>query len=146
MTNPTDMTPAEELAQLRKEAALREEERQADEDARELEELRLDAKLSAEMGKRGIDYEIVNTPFGVWGVRKPDAKGLQQWDRAVDAKEVSNERLAGILRHYIVPEDKALDFHRVATDRPGIARGQGSVGMAFLALSGHVRFEGQKKY
>jgi len=90
----------------------------------------------------------VNTPFGVWGVRKPDAQGIAQYDKAGKAmveRGESADRVIGVLRHYIVPEDKMLDFHKVATERPGVVTGANSVGMAFMSLTGQVRFDAKKK-
>lgn len=144
MSTAETETPAEELARLRLEDAERERESLDEEQAFELEALRLVSQLSKELGKRGKDFEVVTTPFGVFGVKKPDAQGVAQWDKAI-AADASTDRLIMILRHYIVPEAKALEFHQVATDRPGIVKGQNSVGMAFLGLTGAVKFDAKKK-
>lgn len=139
------MNDADELATLRAEEQRRLEILQEDEDARELEELRLSSQLAKELGVRGKDFEIVNTTFGVFGVRKPDAQGIAQWDKAVSATPPSAERLIGILRHYVVPESKKLEFHAVASERPGIAMGSYSVAAAFQSLTGAGRFDAKKK-
>jgi hypothetical protein len=140
---PTPETPAEELKRLRQERAARDEQAQAEEDGRELEELRLDARLSGELGKRGKDYELVNTPFGVFGVRTPDSQGIAAWDRITGEKTINTDKLTTMLRHYVVPIEKQVEFHQVATDRPAVAH---RVGTAFAALLGSERLEGKKKF
>ncbi len=146
MTTQTSPNPSERLKALREEESQRQAQADAEEDARELEELELVSELS-KTGTRGKDFEVVNTPFGVWGVLKPDPRGIAAWDKAVSEKIISPDRLAGILRNYIAPPaSKAIEFHAVATERPGIVSGPGSVGVAFLSLTGAVRFDAKKKY
>src|SRR5580658_6785677 len=132
-------SPAEELRRLRANAAARQKVEEEENEARELAELRLVEELSlGGSRKRGVDFEVVNTQFGVFGVRVPDPRGIKQWDvatgSATDEDPVDPNRLAGILKHYIVPEKDQERFHLTATDRPGIVTGPTSVGAAFLAL------------
>ena len=143
--NPQPTVDVERLKALRAEEANRQANADLEEDALELEELELVSELS-KTGVRGKDFEVVNTQFGVFGVTKPDPRGIAAWDKAVSEKVISPDRLAGILRNYIVPTSKAIEFHGVATERPGIVSGPGSVGMAFLSLTGAVRFDSKKKY
>lgn len=140
-----DETPEEELARLRAEEHDRQEAEAKEEEARELEELRLVSTLSRE-GKRSVDFEVVNTPYGVFGVRKPDAQGIAQFDKAVAVENPSVVKIIGILRNYILPTSKALEFHKIAQERPGIATGENSVATAFRALTGATRYKGKKNY
>lgn len=138
-------SPAEELKKLRDEEAKAEETREAEEQARELEELRLASRLRGELGVRGKDFEVVNTPYIVFGVRKPDAQGIAQINKAVDEKTPNVDRIIGILRNYIVPDEKKNEFHLVAAERPGVATGANSAMAAFLGLAGAIRFDAKKK-
>jgi|HubBroStandDraft_6_1064221.scaffolds.fasta_scaffold525160_3 hypothetical protein len=145
MNTQTAPVDVERLRALRLEESLRQESADREEDSRELEELELVSELS-KTGVRGKDFEVVNTQFGVFGVTKPDARGIAAWDKAVSEKVISPDRLAGILRNYILPTSKAIEFHAIATERPGIVSGPGSLGVAFLSLTGALRFDSKKKY
>jgi hypothetical protein len=133
---------AERLKELRKREAARQEVAQAEDDARELQELELVERLEADgLGVRGKGFEVVNTPFGVFGIKKPDARGMAAWDKA-SGSGANSDRLTGILRNYIVPESDAMRFHAVCSDTPGVTQ---VVAAAFLFLSGNVRFEQKKR-
>ena len=144
MTEAQALSPEEELAKLRKSREARDAAAEADDQALELEELRLDEQLSA-AGKRGKDYEIVATDYGVFGVKTPDTKGIDAWDRLTkkDSSELTGDKVVAILRHYIVPPERVNDFHRVATERPMIAN---RVGLAFVSLMGAKHIESKKKF
>jgi hypothetical protein len=133
-------TSEERLKALREREAARLEALQAEEDARELEELELAESLSS-LGVRGKDFEVVNTPFGVFGIKKPDARGIAAWDKA-SGTNANTDKLTVILRSYIVPEVDKLKFHQVCTERPGVTS---IVAAAFLSLVGVVRFEQKKR-
>src|SRR5271156_709848 len=108
-------TAADLLTLLRAEKAKRDEVSEAEEDARELEELKLDSELSSQGLKRGKDYEIANTPFGVFGVKRPDPQGFKAWEKATSATPVDTDRLAGVLKNYILPPGpKQNEFHLAA--------------------------------
>lgn len=134
---------ADKLARLRKEKAKRDAEAEAEAEARELAELELDSKLS-ETGKRGRDYEILSTAFGVFALALPDAGGIAQFNKATkDANALDADRIAGILRHYVVPESQKIEFHRICTERPDVAfRAAGLV----RALLGSEALDSKKKF
>lgn len=63
---------ANRIEELKKRKAEREEKLRQEAEARELEELELEDKLSSEIGVRGKDFEIINTDIGLFAVKKPD--------------------------------------------------------------------------
>lgn len=135
-----------ELEQLEQRDAEREKTAEKAAQARRLDELRLVEQLRGQLGgERGQAFEVVNTPWGVWGVRKPDSRGLQAFDREMKKDESDPVKLVEILRHYIVPEDRKLAFHAVGSERDGVVLASNSVGMAFLSLAGRARFDAKKK-
>jgi hypothetical protein len=142
----TPLTPEEQeqLAALKKARATREAEEQAEAERLEFEELRLDEELAGKLGKRGKDYEILSTEFGVFALKRPDTKGLEAWRRATkDPDAITEDKLAMVLRHYIVPAERANDFHLATTERPEIATRMAHV---FRALMGAKHLESKKKY
>lgn len=135
------------LAALRAKRSLRDREEEAEEEARDLRELELEDMLADKLGKRGKDFLVVSTPWGVWGVRKPDPQGVTQYSRRMTEFEKTNDilGLVGVLRHYIEPPEAANDFHKVAAERPFLVTGTGGIGLAFMALAGLVSADAKKK-
>lgn len=144
MTDVQALPPEEELAKLRRSREEREAAAEAEAQRLELEELRLDEELSS-TGKRGKDYEILVTDFGVFGLKKPDTKGIEAWRKLTskDSADITEDKIAMILRHYIVPEARANDFHLATTERPEVATRMAHV---FRALLGAKHIESKKKF
>jgi hypothetical protein len=137
-------TKAERFARLRRAESARQQALSEEADGFELEALELAEKLSAGGKVRGRDFEVVETPWGVFGVRKPDPQGIAQLNKALLADKDDPDRLTGILKNYIVPDEKKNPFHALATDLPGFVS-SGYVTAAFLKLAGVEAFQAKKK-
>ena len=110
----------ERLAELQKQRA---ESEQAETDRaleRELAAEELAVKLAPALGKRGEDFAIISNRYGVFGLRKPDAQAIRNWERAEEKQKLSLEWQIGILRHYIEPKDTALPWAQTCAQRPGV--------------------------
>jgi hypothetical protein len=136
-------TPAQKLSRLRQAEAERQDAIDKAAEAFELEALELAETLSTGGAVRGKDFEVVETPWGVFGVRKPDPRGIAQVNKAIE-KDKDTDTLAGILKNYIVPDSKKNPFHALATDLPGFIS-SGYVTAAFLKLAGVEAFQAKKK-
>lgn len=142
---PANETRPERIARLEREQRAREEQAETEAEDRHVEALELDAELAATVGKRGRDYEVVETPFCVFGVRRPDKRGIQQINKATsDLENIDTDKLAGIVRHYVLPEGKKqIDFHAAASDHGDIAIRATS---AIRALLGSEKLDAKKKF
>lgn len=141
----------ERLAELREAEASRQQRAQEDAEARELEALELRAALEKHGLKEGVDFKIVaNALGGVYALRKPDARGIRNWENATDKQRANLEWTIGMLRHYVVepesPETQALGnrgivWAQMCAQRPGLCW---QTAVAFVELMG-VDLEGVQK-
>jgi len=130
----------------RRKAAAEEAER------RELDVARLVAKLE-EPGpegpggvrvtpRRGADFEIVDNPFGLFAVRKPDDHALLTWENAPEKKKLSTDWLSTYLRHYILPKERMIEWCQIGAQRPGLVI---QTATAFLRMMGIATEDEAKK-
>ena len=137
-------TPAAKLKRLRDEKQKRDDAAAEEEEALELEALELDSKLSAGGAKRGKDYEIEVTPFGVFGIKLLDAPGIAALNKVTaDPQQTDADKLTMVLRPYILPETKQIDFHTVCTSRPDVSY---LLALAARKLLGSKGIEAKKKF
>lgn len=134
-----ELTRQERLARAQK---AREERAAAEERARE-DRLILAEELSASLqGVRGVDFQIVTNPHGVFAVTKPDSQAIRTWEMAPEKKKLSLEWMISYLRHYIVPKERSLEWCQICATRPGLLWDTSN---AFLALMGVDVHEQEKK-
>lgn len=136
--------PADRLEELRKAKAQRADKEKEAEEARELEALELEEKLRGELGgERGVAFEIINNRFGVFGLKRPDTRAIRNWEQATEKQKVSVEWQVGLLRHYIVPQERGLVWAQTVGDnRPGLLW---QTADAFVDLMGIDRAALEKK-
>ena len=133
----------ERLEELRLARVRREAQEQEEADSRELEEEELCLKLEEELkGRRGIDFEIINNKFGVFGLRKPDGRAISSIDKASAEKQATLQWNIDLLKHYIVPQERSLAWVQVAADRTGLCW---ETALAFKALAGESSLVFKKK-
>lgn len=107
----------QELAELENEEAARSAEAETEAKKRRHLELSLARKYSAEFGKRGVDFEVVNLDLGVFAVRVPDALQYKKFiDRVGEGPEIAHQFVSTCL---LFP--KTEEFNAFAAARPGIA-------------------------
>lgn len=136
----------ERLAELRGKDIDLETEAQDARDARELEARELRLTLEGRGLKADVDFKIINNPLtGVFAVRKPDARGIRNWEQGTEKQKTNLEWMVGMLRHYIVePDEKAMpekgtlgprgiEWARLCAQRPGLCWACAS---AFVELMG----------
>ncbi len=148
MTEPKTKDPSELEADRLKRLAVaqkaREDRQQAEERAREdrlIEAEELAASL-ATLGTRGVDFQIVSNPHGVFAIRKPDSQAIRIWEQASEKKKLSLEWMISYLRHYIEPKDRGLLWCQISAQRPGLLWATSTV---FLELMGVDVHEQEKK-
>lgn len=140
-TTPTQEEPAEVLRRERLQKARKKNDDHAAAKRRELEDREIEvAELTEKLevstkGKRGTDFEVVSTPFGVYGIRKPDHQAVTNWDKATNEKRLSLDWQIGLLRHYILPDPNVdgIAWAQQGALRPGIVW---ETAAAFTALMG----------
>jgi hypothetical protein len=138
-----DETKKERLEALRTARAARDKAAADAADERELAAEELHAALAGPDMVRGVDFEIVTNPFGVYAIRKPDNQAILNWDNATKGKKLSLDWQIGILRNYILPDKaKGIEWAQVAAQRPGLAWDTSN---AFMRLMGVVVEETEKK-
>jgi hypothetical protein len=142
------LTPEQqaELATLRAAERDRLDAEDAEETARELEELKLAKQIAEETGgRRGRDFEVVNTEHGVFGVRKPEFDQVKRWNKISDrlgGGKAEPDDLIPVLRDHIIGKEKALAFHAAAAAFPGIIN---EVSRGFMRLMGITLGDSKKK-
>lgn len=131
------------LEAMRARQAARAKAEEEGEQLRALEASELEERLEGETkGKRDQAFAIVNNRFGVFGLRMPDTQAIRNWQSAPDAKKETLEWQIGILRHYILPTERAIPWAQLATERPGLCWQTAS---AFVDLMGIDRSLTEKK-
>jgi len=91
----------------REKDALRNRKAQEKAEARELEALNLVEKLSESEGQQGVDFEVIVTDVGVFGVKKPNYTVAKQFN-AVPLDKRSEEDIAKFVRPHIIYPDVAV--------------------------------------
>ena len=80
-------------------------------------ELTLSKRFTAELGPRGKDFELVNTDFGVFGVRVPDPLKYKIFlDRMAEGPEIAHQFVTTCL---IYP--KIEEFNAIGSGRLGLS-------------------------
>jgi hypothetical protein len=106
----------EQKSQLEKFREARAAKDQAEQDATELREFEresLVAELEKTLGKENVDFKIIDNPFGLFAIRKPDLKAIRNWEQAPEAKRTNLEWAISLLRHYIAPESKSIEWCQI---------------------------------
>lgn len=111
----TDMKVKLQAARLA--AEQREKARQEREDQLELDAYELDEKLSAELGPRGVFYEIVMTVEGPVAVKLGDEVLYKQY-MATAEKSSTEEQHKFVFPNVIHPDKES--FLKLAQRRPGV--------------------------
>jgi hypothetical protein len=110
-------------------------------DLKELEVYELKEKL-ASLGKENEDWRIINNPFGLFAVKKPDARAIKTFENAKDKDKISLEWNIAYLRHYIVPDDRVTVWMQTCGTRAGLAW---QTMNEFLKLMGVESADNEKK-
>lgn len=92
------------LLELREAKAKREALYKEQEEIRELQELELEEKYSMKLGVRGVDFEILNTPKGLFVVRKPDFTVAKKYNSIPAAKQTDEDVWAFVTPHIVEPQ------------------------------------------
>ncbi len=143
--DPAVATEEARLERLSRARKARDERQQADERAGEdrlIEAEELSTALVGTLGERGVDFQIVSNPHGVFAIRKPDSQAIRIWEQASEKKKLSLEWMISYLRHYIEPKEKALLWCQVCAQRPGLLWATSTI---FLELMGVDVHEQEKK-
>lgn len=105
------------LEELRAKKAAREAAEAEKEELRELEELQLEDDFSTKLGKRGVDFEIVNTVKGCFVLKKPDFVTAK---RFTSVENRTDEDVIGFVSPCVVHPDTTA-FRSVIVEHGGIA-------------------------
>jgi hypothetical protein len=128
-----------ELAALEEEETARAVAEAAEKKKLRHKELTLVREFSAKLGKRGVDFEVVPTPFDVFVVGVPDYIRYKQFlDKAGgdEAVEAAQQFSASCM---LTP---VAEFNAIASKRPGVAV---QTSNAAIELAGLLEKKRQKK-
>ncbi len=128
-----------ELAALEEEDSKREAEEALNKKVRRHKELTLVREFSAKLGKRGVDFEVVVTPFDVFVVGVPDYIKYKQFlDKAGgdEGVEAAQQFSASCILTSVA------EFNAIASKRPGVAV---QTSNAAIELAGLLEKKRQKK-
>lgn len=132
---------AKSLEELKAAKTERAKQYQAEAEAREVEELTVEEALCEKLGRRGIDFDIVNSDVGVFAVRRPEftiVKGFNALPVEKRDDETVVKFVASCIEH---PTQMA--FREVATKHSGLAW---RLAKAMLAMSSGNALEESGKF
>src|ERR1700690_3428208 len=110
------MSKAEESARF---CAERDEKLKMEVDARLEKEGELDMKYSAKLGKRGVDFEKINTVKGVFVLRKPDWTVAKKYNSIPAAKQTDEDVWYYVIPHIVEPDSNVA--RAVMQEHGGVA-------------------------
>lgn len=117
---PLDEKETARLQAFRNKQAEAENASQENAERRELEIFDLVETLEKDFGKRGEGFEIVDNPYGLFAVKRPDTQATRNWEKATDAQHGDSTWNIGLLKHYIIPADRQLAWAQLAAERAGV--------------------------
>lgn len=122
------------IEQLREEKTVRAKRYQEEAEARELEELQVEDTLCDKLGRRGIDFDLVNSDVGIFAVRRPEFTIAKAFN-ALPPEKRDDEAVIKFVSP-CVEHPGQMAFREVAAKHAGVAWRLAEAMLAMYAAKG----------